>query len=82
MSHFYGTLNGSRGEATRQGTKNSGITVVAASWNGCIRVSMWHNEETGHDVFSVDQEPWHGAGDRHCLASGIVGRAIGKEAKP
>lgn len=33
MSHFYGSMKGSRGEVTRQGTKSSGITAHVRGWN-------------------------------------------------
>ena len=73
MSHFYGTLRGSRVEATRCGTKNSGIIVEAASWDGCVRISIRHNKETGKDEFHVMQTLWHGSGVSEKIASGIVG---------
>lgn len=40
MAHFYGNLKGSRGEATRCGTKSSGIRVSARSWAGSVSVEM------------------------------------------
>ena len=40
MAHFYGNLKGSRGEATRCGTKSSGIRVSARSWSGSVSVEM------------------------------------------
>ena len=40
MAHFYGNLKGSRGEATRCGTRNSGIRVSARSWRGSVTVEM------------------------------------------
>ena len=33
MSHFYSSIQGHKGEATRCGTKNSGITAVAKGWD-------------------------------------------------
>lgn len=72
MSHFYGTLEGSRGPATRCGTKSSGLTVTAASWSGAIQVHLWVDEH-GRDRFSVEQIPWHGAGCGNTLAEGHVG---------
>jgi len=74
MAHFYGTLQGNRGEATRMGTKNSGVDTVAASWRGCIRVYLTHNEETGEDEFRVEQGNWHGHGCYEIIAEGIVGQ--------
>lgn len=36
MATFYGSIKGSRGEATRCGTTNSGIKASVQSWNGSI----------------------------------------------
>ena len=33
MSHFYSTIQGHKGEATRTGSKNSGITANAFGWD-------------------------------------------------
>jgi hypothetical protein len=40
MAHFYGNLKGSRGEATRCGTANSGLSVSARSWAGSVTVEL------------------------------------------
>ena len=47
MSVFYGTVQGNHGEATRQGSKLSGIRGSVQSWNGSIITSMWYDETTG-----------------------------------
>ena len=47
MAHFYGNLKGSRGEATRCGTKSSGIRVSARSWAGSVSVEMEDDEDYG-----------------------------------
>lgn len=62
MSHFYGTLQGSRGQATRCGTKNSGITTQAAGWQGCIETHIYHDDATGKDMYRVYLTPWQGSG--------------------
>ena len=63
MSHFYGTLDGmARTTATRRGNKNSGITTYAAGWSGAIRVTVWHDDDTGKDKFCVDLVPWQSSG--------------------
>ena len=77
MSHFYGTIEGSRGEATRQGGKSSGITARAASWAGCVVVDLHHNEATGKDHFVVRQGHWHGRGCEEIIAKGVIGEASG-----
>jgi len=45
MSALYGSLKGSRGEATRCGTKNSGIRSSVQSWNGSLVSYMDLNDE-------------------------------------
>lgn len=45
MSALYGTLQGCRGEATRCGTRNSGIRVSAQSWNGSLITYLDQNEK-------------------------------------
>jgi hypothetical protein len=72
MSHFYGTLQGNRGEVTRTGSKNSGITAYSASWNGAIRVCVYADEE-GNDCYRVDQTTWHGHGISEPIAEGKIG---------
>ena len=51
MSHFYGTLQGNRGEATRCGTKNSGLVTYAASWSGAIRTHLWYDHQIKRDRY-------------------------------
>lgn len=74
MSHFYGTLQGQRGEATRTGSKGSGVTTYAASWSGAIRTQIYHNGDTGLDMYRVTQERWHGSGIHEVIAEGVVGQ--------
>jgi len=40
MSTYYGNLQGNRGEATRQGSRTSGIWAAVRSWNGSVRIDM------------------------------------------
>lgn len=60
MSHFYGTLQGGRGESTRCGTRSSGMTTHAAGWGGAIRVDLF--ERDGKDFYRVSIQPWKGSG--------------------
>ncbi len=76
MSHFYGTLKGTRGEVTRCGAKASGVRVTAASWSGAVTVRLWYDEDTGRDMFSVEQTSWLGVGDNREVARGYVGEAL------
>lgn len=40
MAHFYGSIQGSRGEATRMGTKNSGFRAHIRGWNIGVQVYL------------------------------------------
>ena len=82
MAHFYGTLQGARGEATRLGHKSTGVTTRAASWAGCVRVELWHDEETDTDWARVSLEPWHGEGRQATLYVGPVSGADTPDADP
>lgn len=73
MSHFYGTIKGGRGQATRTGHKTSGLTTHAASWHGAISVELWRDDDSSADMFRVVMVPWHGAGDSQTLCVGRVG---------
>jgi hypothetical protein len=49
MSHFYGFLSGNRGEATRCGSKSSGINAHIKSWNNDVEASLKADDE-GNDI--------------------------------
>ena len=52
MAHFYGSMTGARGEATRCGTANSGITAHIRGWNIGARVSCYV-DANGKDHITV-----------------------------
>jgi len=72
MSHFYGSVQGGRGEATRGGHKNTGLDVTAASWQGSVQVRLWFDDESGEDMARVYLEPWYGRGEHVELYRGPV----------
>lgn len=72
MSHFYGTLQGNRGEATRCGSKASGIVAHAASWQGAVRAYVYYNKEYDQDWAKVSLVPWSYAGVNRLLYHGPV----------
>lgn len=45
MATFYSSIKGSRGEATRCGTRNSGIRASVQSWNGSITSELSYNDK-------------------------------------
>lgn len=51
MSHFYGSIVGSRGEATLGGSPNSGINGHVRGWDVGVRVSG--SVQESEDVFHV-----------------------------
>lgn len=76
MAHFYGTLEGNRGQATRMGTKASGLSTIAASWEGAVSVEIQHHEETGKDTFTISLIPWHGNGINRTIATGNLDGSV------
>ena len=68
MSHFYGTVQGNRGQTTRCGSKNSGLETVAASYQGAVCTTL--NEHNGEDWAKIEFIPWEGAGVSHVLYEG------------
>jgi len=53
MSHFYGSMQGSRGEATRCGTKNSGFTAHIRGRDIGVEVWLRYDEKKKRDVVEV-----------------------------
>lgn len=51
MAHFYGTVQGNRGAASRCGSKNSGMTVTANGWDVGAVIEIDHIN--GRDVVKV-----------------------------
>ncbi len=72
MAHFCGTVQGSRGEVSRLGGKDSGIETYAASWRGAVRVQAYYDEATKTDCAVVCLEPWRGHGTHRELWRGPI----------
>ena len=51
MAQFRGTVQGFRGEASRLGSKDSGLAVTANGWH--VGVTVYCNHEDGVDVITV-----------------------------
>jgi hypothetical protein len=51
MAQFYANIQGNRGEATRMGTKNSGLYGHIRGWHIGAKVEMSH--ENGKDICRV-----------------------------
>lgn len=76
MAHFYSSIQGSRGEATRCGTKNSGIVSSVMCAEGRIVTRIWHNEGRDRNDFEVTLEPHWEGGVTQVLARGICDARI------
>lgn len=70
MAHFYGVIEGARGQATRCGTKSSGMQTHAASWKGAVRTTL--TERNGETHALVELIPWHSIGVSRLLYAGPV----------
>ena len=61
MAHFYGTVAGGKGRASRCGTRGGGLVVQTAGWKCGLRIVA--KCEDDHDEFvlyttgGIDQEP-------------------------
>jgi len=67
MSRFYADIQGSRGEATRQGTPSSGIHGHIRGWNIGGRVRCYVDND-GNDVVEISvTKGSNGYGDSKCL---------------
>ena len=62
MAHFMGVVKGGSGEASRLGTKKTGLETVCTSWQGAVRCYAYHDEKTGVDMVVVSLVAWHGKG--------------------
>ena len=53
MAQFYASIQGNRGEASRMGSKNSGIEGHIRGWNIGARVVCFVDKKTGKDTVRV-----------------------------
>jgi hypothetical protein len=71
MAHFYGSVRGARGEATRLGGTNTGLHTVCASWSGAVECRAYVKD--GIDHVRVQLMRWHGRGVERVIYDGPVG---------
>lgn len=76
MSHFYGTLQGNRGEVTCGGSSDSGVSARAASWQGCGCADVYFNEDKQEDWVRLSVKPWHGRGRSKVFYDGPVDGSV------
>lgn len=72
MSRYYGSLQGSRGEATRQGTPNSGIDGHIRGWGLGVRVWGGEDKENSKkDAFTIDITKGSNGGGTLCFLATV-----------
>lgn len=84
MAHYYGTLQGHRGLASRLGTASSGLVNEAASWEGKVTIRLYRNtgpDGVERDYARVCLEPHHGHGTHRQLYDGPVSGETVKQRK-
>jgi hypothetical protein len=74
MAHFISFIQGCRGEASRLGSKDSGIRASARGWHCGMRISGRHQSQLNRDVFTCYADHGSsGSGDDVWLAQTING---------
>ena len=62
MAHFYGGVHGHRGEATRLGTKRSGLSVFCNGWRIGVKASLYADESGSSDLDTITVDLTCGSG--------------------
>lgn len=73
MAHFRGSIQGARGEASRLGGKQSGLTTYAASWEGAIRTTLYFSEKHDCDCARIEMVQHCGRGASALIYDGPIG---------
>lgn len=53
MAQFRATIKGSRGRASRLGTKKTGMVVTVNGWTAGVIIYADHDPDTGRDSFTI-----------------------------
>ena len=80
MAHFRGVVQG-RSDTSRLGTRASGLTVLAQSWEGQIRVTLYEGDDGPQVHIALEPNPAVYGGDqsRKVLAVGSMRELRGVE---
>jgi len=60
MAHFRGVIHGQRGEASRLGSKQSGLYARVQSWSFDVVVEVRHNKQDNEDWAQFELVPHNG----------------------
>jgi hypothetical protein len=68
MAHFYSNIKGGNSEATRCGSKSSGVSAYVQGWTGSVETNMSFDKTTDRDLATItlDGGP-RGSYGRVCL---------------
>ena len=73
MAAFYGTVKGNRGEASRTGSKDSGIETTAQSYDGSVNVRLCYGWSAYTDPLMVEIRIAEGSSAHgECVFSGTI----------
>ena len=53
MAQFRATIKGQRGQASRLGSKETGIVADINGWNLGVRVEAFYDADSDQDIFTV-----------------------------
>jgi len=53
MSHFYGSMKGSRKEKTCCGHKSTGMTAHIRGWNSGVKIDAYRSKNDLRDMFTI-----------------------------
>lgn len=81
MAQFRAVIQGSRGQASRLGTKRSNMYVTVQSWAGQINIVMWHKEAHNEDYVRITLTPHAQAHDGDACVCLYEGPCDGWRAK-
>jgi hypothetical protein len=76
MSFYYGTVQGGTSEASRQGTKKTGLVTHTASMEGAVKVVLDYDDKLEKVVATISLTSWPYANagiDRHLMTIPIDG---------
>jgi hypothetical protein len=61
MAHFYGTIRGQAGDASRLGSKRSGIRSTVETWGAILSANIFHFSGMEADELAVNLSTKHGS---------------------
>lgn len=76
MAQFRATIQGQRGQASRLGSKKSGLVADINGWHNGVRVLAEYDEKNGTDVFVVYKTGGSSYGEHEKICTISNGRIV------